>query len=171
MTHGIDADIEYDPSNVAFAEWIALKFSNHSTMDWYMKNVLWMYWIVRMMKRRAGKSNEKAINDEREPMNDHDIDDFGNDLVQNNARDYANEEEEPYKERGCNLLRNPYEVPPTCKIESFEVIKYSFEPAKEFVTIKECGYNDWIKTKDAACHAYRDIFTKIDKEWYVTRAE
>nr|GEX44475.1 SGNH hydrolase-type esterase domain-containing protein [Tanacetum cinerariifolium] len=100
MTHGIDADIKYDPSNVAFAEWIALKFSNHSTMDWYTKNVLWMYWIVRMMKSRAGKSNEKAINDEREPMNDHDIDDFGNDLVQNNARDYANEEEEPYKERG-----------------------------------------------------------------------
>ncbi|GKA54787.1 hypothetical protein Tco_0753736 [Tanacetum coccineum] len=43
MTHGID--MEYNPSNVDFAEWIASKFSNHSTMDWYTKTTLWMYWI------------------------------------------------------------------------------------------------------------------------------
>ncbi|GJS96709.1 hypothetical protein Tco_0803677 [Tanacetum coccineum] len=46
MTHGIDADMEYDPSDVDFVEWIASKFSNHSTMDWYTKNALWMYWII-----------------------------------------------------------------------------------------------------------------------------
>ncbi|GKE33205.1 hypothetical protein Tco_1452527, partial [Tanacetum coccineum] len=45
MTHGIDTDMKYDPSDVDFAEWIALNFSNHSTMDWYIKNELWMYWI------------------------------------------------------------------------------------------------------------------------------
>ncbi|GKD03855.1 hypothetical protein Tco_1178829 [Tanacetum coccineum] len=44
MTHGIDADMEYDPSNDDFADWIASKFSNHSNMDWYTKNALWMYW-------------------------------------------------------------------------------------------------------------------------------
>ncbi|GJX21896.1 hypothetical protein Tco_0226341 [Tanacetum coccineum] len=33
MTHGINADMEYDPSDVDFVEWIASKFSNHSTMD------------------------------------------------------------------------------------------------------------------------------------------
>ncbi|GKA07308.1 hypothetical protein Tco_0686532 [Tanacetum coccineum] len=44
MTHGIDADMEYDPSNDDFVDWIASKFSNHSNMDWYTKNALWMYW-------------------------------------------------------------------------------------------------------------------------------
>ncbi|GKA40194.1 hypothetical protein Tco_0732787 [Tanacetum coccineum] len=40
-----DTDMEYHPSNVKFAVWMDSKFSNHSTMDWYMKNALWIYWI------------------------------------------------------------------------------------------------------------------------------
>ncbi|GKC36934.1 hypothetical protein Tco_1049318 [Tanacetum coccineum] len=44
MTHGSDVDMEYDPSNVEFTEWLALKFYNHNTMDQYMKNALWIYW-------------------------------------------------------------------------------------------------------------------------------
>ncbi|GJT03078.1 hypothetical protein Tco_0824247 [Tanacetum coccineum] len=44
VTHGIDADIEYDPYDVEFAEWLASKFYNHKTMDRYTKNALWIYW-------------------------------------------------------------------------------------------------------------------------------
>ncbi|GJV93512.1 hypothetical protein Tco_1541325 [Tanacetum coccineum] len=76
---------------------------------------------------------------------------------------HANEEEEQYKEGRCELLGNPNQEPLTCKIERFEVIKYSFGPVKEFVAIKECGYNDWIKTEEDACHAYQDIFAKMDE--------
>ncbi|GJR19015.1 hypothetical protein Tco_0967542 [Tanacetum coccineum] len=43
--HGLDADMEYDPSNVNFTEWLASNFSNHMMMDRYMKNALWIYWI------------------------------------------------------------------------------------------------------------------------------
>ncbi|GJZ61017.1 hypothetical protein Tco_0617154, partial [Tanacetum coccineum] len=38
------ASMEYDPSNVDFVEWLGLKFSNYMTIDWYTKNVLWIYW-------------------------------------------------------------------------------------------------------------------------------
>ncbi|GKD18311.1 hypothetical protein Tco_1207469, partial [Tanacetum coccineum] len=44
MTHGSDVDMEYDPSNVEFTKWLALKFYNHKTMDQYTKNALWIYW-------------------------------------------------------------------------------------------------------------------------------
>ncbi|GJV39551.1 hypothetical protein Tco_1417991 [Tanacetum coccineum] len=44
MTHGSDVDIEYDPSNVEFTEWLGSKFYNHKTMDQYTKNALWIYW-------------------------------------------------------------------------------------------------------------------------------
>ncbi|GJR93726.1 hypothetical protein Tco_0265900 [Tanacetum coccineum] len=44
MTHGSDVEIEYDPSNVGFIEWLASKFYNHKTMDPYTKNALWIYW-------------------------------------------------------------------------------------------------------------------------------
>ncbi|GJY24326.1 hypothetical protein Tco_0397984 [Tanacetum coccineum] len=176
MTHEINADMEYDPSNVDFAKWIGLRFSNHLTMDWYTKNSLWMYWIrgdakevltdmelsnleeTHMNKDEVAeifrietnifdfetpihveKSNEEEIKDEREPMDDYDIGNSDDHLVSSNVSDYDNEEEEQYKERGCELLRNPHEIPSTCKFERFEVIKYSFGPAKEFVAIKECG--------------------------------
>ncbi|GKB83142.1 hypothetical protein Tco_0950037 [Tanacetum coccineum] len=43
VTYGIDADIEYDPSNVEFAKWLASKFYNHKKMDQYTKNALWIY--------------------------------------------------------------------------------------------------------------------------------
>ncbi|GJS70411.1 hypothetical protein Tco_0703252, partial [Tanacetum coccineum] len=48
---------------------------------------------------RAEKSNEEAIKDEREPMEDYGVSDSDDHLVSNNAPDYANEEEEQYKER------------------------------------------------------------------------
>ncbi|GJU13337.1 hypothetical protein Tco_1135733 [Tanacetum coccineum] len=44
MTHGLDVDMEYDPSNVEFTEWLALKFYNHKIMDQYTKKALWIYW-------------------------------------------------------------------------------------------------------------------------------
>ncbi|GJW78365.1 hypothetical protein Tco_0140047 [Tanacetum coccineum] len=44
MTHGTDDDMEYDPSNVEFTEWLASKFYNYKIMDHYTKNALWIYW-------------------------------------------------------------------------------------------------------------------------------
>ncbi|GJX13524.1 hypothetical protein Tco_0205282, partial [Tanacetum coccineum] len=44
VTRGIKADMEYDPSDVEFVEWLASKFYNHMTMDRYTKNALWIYW-------------------------------------------------------------------------------------------------------------------------------
>ncbi|GKA87501.1 hypothetical protein Tco_0809265 [Tanacetum coccineum] len=37
--------MEYNPSNLVFTEWLALKFYNHLEMDWYTKNALWVYWM------------------------------------------------------------------------------------------------------------------------------
>nr|GFB19410.1 VIER F-box protein 2 [Tanacetum cinerariifolium] len=43
-TYARYVDMEYDPSNLVFTKWIALKFYNHLDMDWYTKNALWIYW-------------------------------------------------------------------------------------------------------------------------------
>ncbi|GJY40861.1 hypothetical protein Tco_0428131 [Tanacetum coccineum] len=53
----LDADMEYDPSNVDFGEWLASKFNNHETMDWYTKNALWIFWT-------RGDDEEVKTNDE-----------------------------------------------------------------------------------------------------------
>ncbi|GJS15825.1 hypothetical protein Tco_0410297 [Tanacetum coccineum] len=40
-----DDDMGYDPSDVAFTEWLGLKFFNYKTMDHYTMKALWIYWI------------------------------------------------------------------------------------------------------------------------------
>nr|GEU49485.1 putative reverse transcriptase domain-containing protein [Tanacetum cinerariifolium] len=198
--YGFYTDVVRDPFNAEFSTWMASKFNNHVTMDWYTKNALWLYWkrgddeegledgelkdkalmkkgvfevsrdpcsfdvrwedfkhanhigtnanyspyldISQIFNSHAGKSNEEAIKEERKPMNGR-----------------------------CELVRNPRKIPPTCKIERFEVIKYSIGPAKEFVAIKECGYDYWTRTEEDAYRIYRDIFTKMDEGWFISRTK
>ncbi|GJS61077.1 hypothetical protein Tco_0655861 [Tanacetum coccineum] len=110
-------------------------------------------------------NEEEAIPEERDPKDDHDISDLDNDLVQNNAPYHANDEEEQYKEEMCKLLGNPHQESPTCKIERFKVIKYSFGLAKKYVAIKECEYDDLTKIDEDSCHAYQEIFRIMDEGW------
>ncbi|GJY74274.1 hypothetical protein Tco_0478705 [Tanacetum coccineum] len=51
----------------------------------------------------------------------------------------------------CELLGNPHQEPPVCKIGRFEVIKYSFGPAEKYIAIKECEHDDWQRTEEDAC--------------------
>ncbi|GKD24461.1 hypothetical protein Tco_1230675 [Tanacetum coccineum] len=41
---------KWDPINMVFEDWLAIKFTNHEMMDSFTKNVLWDYW-----KRDDGK--------------------------------------------------------------------------------------------------------------------
>ncbi|GKA20826.1 hypothetical protein Tco_0700815, partial [Tanacetum coccineum] len=54
---GIGHDVEYEPIDIDFAEWLASNFSNHKTMDRYTKNALWIYWKI-------GDDEEVIIDDE-----------------------------------------------------------------------------------------------------------
>ncbi|GJR58170.1 hypothetical protein Tco_1500332 [Tanacetum coccineum] len=42
-----DDDMGYDPSDVAFTEWLGSKHFNYMTMDHYTIKALWIYWIRR----------------------------------------------------------------------------------------------------------------------------
>ncbi|GKF00291.1 hypothetical protein Tco_0023641 [Tanacetum coccineum] len=69
---GLDADVDYDPSNVDFAELLASKFSNHMAMDWYTKNALWIYWT-------RGDDEEVHTNEECFNLEDDNL--FGGDEI------------------------------------------------------------------------------------------
>ncbi|GKC94668.1 hypothetical protein Tco_1160110 [Tanacetum coccineum] len=45
MSHEAGNDTGYDPSDVAFTEWLGSKKFNYKTMDHYTKKALWIYWI------------------------------------------------------------------------------------------------------------------------------
>ncbi|GJU54940.1 hypothetical protein Tco_1228654 [Tanacetum coccineum] len=124
-----------------------------------------------LFNNHTRRNNEEAIHEERKPNDNHGIRNFDNDLVWNNAPCHANEEEDQYGEDRCELLENPCQELPVCKIGSFEVIKYSFGPAQKYIAIKECEHGNWKRTKEDACHAYQGIFRIMDEGWFVTRAE
>ncbi|GJR45059.1 hypothetical protein Tco_1313162 [Tanacetum coccineum] len=41
-----DNDMGYDPSDVAFIEWLSSKIFNYETLDQYTRKALWIYWII-----------------------------------------------------------------------------------------------------------------------------
>ncbi|GJY73064.1 hypothetical protein Tco_0477495 [Tanacetum coccineum] len=45
LAHESDDDMGYDPSDVAFTEWLGSKIFNYKTMDHYTMKALWIYWI------------------------------------------------------------------------------------------------------------------------------
>ncbi|GKC81424.1 hypothetical protein Tco_1137141 [Tanacetum coccineum] len=45
VSHEADDDMGYDPSDVAFIEWLGSKNFNYKIMDHYTKKALWIYWI------------------------------------------------------------------------------------------------------------------------------
>ncbi|GJS91526.1 hypothetical protein Tco_0774162 [Tanacetum coccineum] len=135
-----------------FCAWLKRFFGNFHELDYELLVKLEEYW-----------NNEEAIREEKKPNDDHGIGKFDNDLVWHNTSYHANEEEEQYEEDRCKLLGNPCQVPPVCKIERFEVIKYSFGTTKKYIAIKECEHNDWTRTKEDACHATKESFVSWTK--------
>ncbi|GKF86232.1 hypothetical protein Tco_0254059, partial [Tanacetum coccineum] len=45
LEHEADDDLGYDPSDVAFIEWLGSKFFNYKTIDHYTMKALWIYWV------------------------------------------------------------------------------------------------------------------------------
>nr|GEY07825.1 hypothetical protein [Tanacetum cinerariifolium] len=84
---------------------------------------------------------------------------------------HANEEEKQYKEYRCLMLGNPRQEQLVYKNEMFDLIKYSFGPAKKYIAIKEYEHDDLKRANEDACHAYQEIFRVMDEGWFMTKAE
>ncbi|GKD73543.1 hypothetical protein Tco_1331825, partial [Tanacetum coccineum] len=132
-----------------FYAWLKRCFGNFHELDYELLVKLEEYWwkmndheyVSRTFNNHAGGNDEKAIREEGKP-NDHGIRNLDIDLVGYNAPYHASKEEEQYKENKCELLGNPRQEPPVCKIGRFEVIKYSFRPAEKYIAIKECEHDN-----------------------------
>nr|GEU68639.1 C2 calcium/lipid-binding domain, CaLB [Tanacetum cinerariifolium]GEX73805.1 C2 calcium/lipid-binding domain, CaLB [Tanacetum cinerariifolium] len=188
-TYACDVDMEYDPSNLVFAKWLASKFYNHLDLDWYTKNALWIYW--------AGGDDEVELSDEEssDPDDENIIDEdeqksLGSILMYFTSRHLRAELSRNltifYKSIHMSLLKILIDLKLTNNIRMtgymsgmkiyhgirrFKIIKYSFGQDEEYVAIKECEYDDLKKTNEDACRAYQEIFRSMDEGWVVTRAE
>ncbi|GJV41924.1 hypothetical protein Tco_1420364 [Tanacetum coccineum] len=127
-------------------------------------------WVFNDHRRRR---EDEIVQDEMDLNNDKgdDMRHLDDHLVHENEPFIINVKEEGFNEQKCKPLGTLFTRPLGCKTEGFEVFKYSFGPLEKYIAIKECGYYDWTTTKENACHAYQDIFHKMDEGWFVTRME
>ncbi|GKC93219.1 hypothetical protein Tco_1158661 [Tanacetum coccineum] len=65
MSHESDDDMEYDPSNVEFTEWLDSKNFNYKKMDHYTMKELWIYWA-------RGDDEVELTNEESSDFDDED---------------------------------------------------------------------------------------------------
>ncbi|GJY62546.1 reverse transcriptase domain-containing protein [Tanacetum coccineum] len=139
-------------NNLPNDEWEHCEHTNYIETD-VNSNHDTYYNVCQIFKNHAGINNDNdAIQanqerfDDHEPMEDDDDDDIrdlDDYLILNDAPYYVDEEEEGFKDIRSKLLGIPYKKPPTFKSKKFEVIKYSFRPAKEYVAITEYKYDIW----------------------------
>ncbi|GJY38565.1 hypothetical protein Tco_0424929 [Tanacetum coccineum] len=144
MTHGINADMEYDPSDVDFAEWIALKFSNHSTIDWYTKNALWMYWIR---------------GDDEEVLTDKELSDL--------EETYVNKEDEIAEIFSIKTNIFDFETP-LCK--AFNEFNYLLKIDTDFLTHDIPGFKTYEEYKNARIYEWnKDVPWVPEEPWLENR--
>ncbi|GKA41932.1 hypothetical protein Tco_0734592 [Tanacetum coccineum] len=136
---------------INFYAWLKGCFKNFHELDYEL--------LVN--SKNFGWNDEEDIHEEREPNDNHGIDNFDNDLVRDNVSYHANDEE--YEEDRCELLGNPHQEPPVYEIRRFKMIKYTFGPSEKYISIKECEYDNLTRTEDDACHAYQEIFHIMDE--------
>nr|GEZ38435.1 hypothetical protein [Tanacetum cinerariifolium] len=158
-------DIRIHGSTNGIKMYLGLKKSH----DWIMALGKSLLMILIMFANRTNnddtiQANQECL-DEREPKdNDDDINDLDDYLIQNDAPFIVNEEEEQFNERRCKLLGIAYVKPPTCKFKKFEVIKYSFRPADEYVAIKEYEYDIGFEQKKTCLKSTIRFFARRTKD-------
>ncbi|GJS64183.1 hypothetical protein Tco_0678747 [Tanacetum coccineum] len=59
----------------------------------------------------------------------------------------------------------------TCRMDKFEVIKYSISDNEEFMGLRTLERHSWAQTTDGVSSVYLDIFRKKDEGWTVTRTK
>ncbi|GJX88047.1 hypothetical protein Tco_0340061 [Tanacetum coccineum] len=176
MEDETDDDIGYDPSDVAFIEWLRSKIFNYKMMDQYTMKALRIYWIRG--DDEVELTDEESSDDEDEIAEvfriDTNIFDYETPICSAfNEFNYLLKDYEWYEAlddyNGNKELCEIHE-PPVCNIKKYMMIKYSFNDDEEYVAVKEDEYDDLIMTRRDACQAYQEIFRIMDEGWMVTRA-
>ncbi|GKC60583.1 hypothetical protein Tco_1088181 [Tanacetum coccineum] len=162
--HEADDDMGYDPSDVAFTEWLGSKIFNYKTMDHYTMKALWIYWVKGYDEVEL--TDEESSDDKDEVAESRYEQERRWNIYTNYDDAYEINHEDNEKEELCEV----HELP-VCNIRRYMMIKYSFNNDEEYVAVKEDEYDDPTITREEACRAYQEIFQKMDEGWMVTRAE
>ncbi|GKC33766.1 hypothetical protein Tco_1046150 [Tanacetum coccineum] len=158
-----DDDIGYDPSDVAFIEWLGSKIFNYKTMDHYTMKALWIYWIRG--DNKVELTDEESSDDE---------DDVAEDYEWYEALEDCELKDEALRNKATMegfIKEDDDESPTGVQYKDIYDDQIFVQDDEEYVAVKEEEYDDLTITRKEACQAYQEIFQIMDEGWMVTRAK
>ncbi|GJY80410.1 hypothetical protein Tco_0493161 [Tanacetum coccineum] len=129
------------------------------------KNALWNFW-------EKGYDNDTLIYDEESSddesnNSDHRLffDPYQNDDKgdKSNQTMHNNDSSTPENFDALHSENNEQQNEGMCRVDKFEVIKYSVGNNKEFLSVRTLERNSWAHTIDETSRIYLDIFRKKDE--------
>ncbi|GJY07794.1 hypothetical protein Tco_0374848 [Tanacetum coccineum] len=170
-----------------FIPWMNSKFKDHKKVDETTKRALLNTWIE--VGNEEGLMNDEVSSDEE--WEEHE---YGNPPNTNNnsfPKPYLNTNNEGdkgyHKKNNSDTskleniipsgaphseeLTNEQLIEKMCKVEKFEVIKYSVGDNEEFLAICTHECNSWARIVNGVSSIYHDIFRKKDEGWTIHRTK
>ncbi|GJR37930.1 hypothetical protein Tco_1213614 [Tanacetum coccineum] len=170
-------DDEEGRDPLEFIPWRNSKFKDHKEVDETTKRALLYTWI------EIGK-DEGLLNDEVSSDEEWEEHEYGNPPNGSFPKPYFEIDKnknnmDAYNSSGTDLsgapqfenINNEQPNEGICRVDKFEVIKYTIGDNKEFLAIctREC--DSWARTVNGVSSIYHDIFHKKDEGWTVHRTK
>ncbi|GJZ97085.1 hypothetical protein Tco_0669419 [Tanacetum coccineum] len=175
-------DDEEGRDPLEFIPWRNSKFKDHKKVDETTKRALLYTWIE--IGKEEGLLNDEVSSDEE--WEEHEYGNPANDSFPKPYLNINNEKDNNHhnngdtdKSSGMDLssapqsenINNEQPNEGICRVDKFEVIKYTIGGNEEFLAIctREC--DSWAQTVNKVSSIYQDIFHKKDEGWTVHRTK
>ncbi|GJT50701.1 hypothetical protein Tco_0976858 [Tanacetum coccineum] len=154
VSHEADDDTRYDPSDVAFTEWLVSKNFNYKMMVHYTKKALRIYWIRG--------DDEVELTDEESSDNEDEVaetyQEFKDDWIYEWNKDVPWVDEKPWTDTG--VRKEPKPVKHTCKPFNYKT-RYSEWPTCSWKSDGYCNRGNL-----PGAYIVRNSLHYQDYEWY-----
>ncbi|GJV48377.1 hypothetical protein Tco_1438589 [Tanacetum coccineum] len=144
------------------------------TVDNATKNALWNFWEKgydnNALDYDEESSDDECSNGDNHPFFDHPQND--NDMGDNNnERNDQPNGPENFVQTDAPQCSNDKPNEGMCRMDKFEVIKYSVGDNEEFLGTRALEHNSWAQNVNGISSIYLDIFRKKDEGWTVTHTK
>ncbi|GJS66242.1 hypothetical protein Tco_0680806 [Tanacetum coccineum] len=173
-------DDEEGRDPLEFIPWRNSKFKDHKKVDETTKRALLYTWI-EIGKEEGLLNDEVSSNEEWEEQEygNPPKDSFPKPCFEMDKNNHNENNRNTYKSSGMDLsgapqsenINNAQPNEGLCRVDKFEVIKYTIGDNEEFLAIctREC--DSWERTVNGVSSIYHDIFGKKDERWIVHRTK
>ncbi|GJV63131.1 hypothetical protein Tco_1473959 [Tanacetum coccineum] len=169
--------------HLKFMNWLSSKFKNPWKLSSATKNALWNFWekgYDNITLFDDGESSDDDC-DKSNLINHHDTSPFldpyqaaKNEGIQRHhmkCNDNNSGTENFIQNDAPHSGNNNQGNEGICRVDKFEVIKYSIGDNKEFMGIRTLERDSWDQTVNGVSSIYLDIFRKKDEGWTVHRTK